>query len=152
MPVGGACGAVAIPTKPAVATAEQDSEDAYGGDDGGGGAWTRDGSVGAGADSDDRSLLPALDRDNLLGCVTHLCPRGPIATGLGLDWSEERDVARAGLERVEGADILVRQAGPNGPRANKVSLGANGTLIPITGVIGDNLNGIFPNRMRTWGF
>ena len=28
----------------------------YGGDDGGGGAWTRGGSVGAGADSDGRSL------------------------------------------------------------------------------------------------
>ena len=29
----------------------------HGGDDGGGGAWTRGGSVGAGADSDGRSLL-----------------------------------------------------------------------------------------------
>ena len=86
-----------------------------------------------------------LDRDNLPGGVTHLCPRGPVATGLGPDWSEERDVAGAGLERVEGADI--RRAGPNGPRASNVSLGANGTLIPVTGVIGDN--GIFPVTDRT---
>ena len=83
-----------------------------------------------------------LDRDNLPGGVTHLCPRGPVATGLGPDWSEERDVALAGLERVEGADI--RRAGPNGPRASNVSLGANGTLIPITGVVGDN--GTFPGH------
>ena len=75
-----------------------------------------------------------------------VCPRGPVATGLGPDWSEERDVAGAGLERVEGADI--RRAGPNGPRASNVSLGANDTLIPVTGVIGDN--GIFPVTDRTF--
>jgi hypothetical protein len=54
-----------------------------------------------------------LDRDNLPGDVTHLCPRGPIATGVGPVWNEEKDVARTGLELVEGADI--RRAGPNGP-------------------------------------
>jgi hypothetical protein len=47
-----------------------------------------------------------LDQYNLLSSVTHLCPRGPVATGLGPDWSEERDVARAaGLERAECAYI-----------------------------------------------
>lgn len=49
------------------------------------------------------------------------------------------------MERVEGADI--RRAGPNGPRASNVSLGAHGTLIPVTGVIGDN--GTFPVTDRT---
>ena len=77
-----------------------------------------------------RPQSTTLDRDNLPGGVTHLCPRGPVANGLGPDWSEERDAARAGLERVEGADI--RRAGLNGPRASNVSLGANGTLIPVT--------------------
>ena len=63
-----------------------------------------------------------LDRDNLPGGVTHLCPRGPVATGLGPDWSEERGVARARLERVEGADI--RRAGPNGPAGQQYVVGS----------------------------
>jgi hypothetical protein len=69
--------------------------------------------------------------DNFPGGVTHLCPRGPAATGLGPDWSEERDVARAGMERVEGGHTTNRSE-----RAADVSLGANGTLISATRVIG----------------
>ena len=63
-----------------------------------------------------------LDWDNLPGGVTHLCPLGPVATGLGPDWSEERGVARAGLKRVEGADI--RRAGPNGPAGQQYVVGS----------------------------
>ncbi len=33
--------------------------------------------------------------DNLLGRCTHLCPREPVAYGLGPDRSEERDVGPA---------------------------------------------------------
>ena len=33
-----------------------------------------------------------LYRDTQLGRVTHLCPRGPVANGLGSDWCEERGV------------------------------------------------------------
>ncbi len=53
--------------------------------------------------------------------------------------SEERDAGRARLDRVEGKDS--RRTGPSRTRIQDVPLGANGTLIPITGVIGDN--GIF---------
>ncbi len=45
-----------------------------------------------------RVILP-LDWYNFLGSVNHLCPRGPIATGLGPDWSEERDVIELEAER-----------------------------------------------------
>ena len=78
-------------------------------------------AVGAGADSDGRSLLRWTGTTSP-GGVTHLCPRGPVATGLGPDWSEEWDVARARLERVEGADI--RRAGPNGPAGQQYVVGS----------------------------
>jgi hypothetical protein len=35
-----------------------------------------------------------LDQDNLPGCVTHLCPRGPVFIGLGPDWSESRNAIK----------------------------------------------------------
>ena len=92
----------------------------YGGDDGGGGAWTRGGCGSRSGLGWPQSTT--LDRDNLPGGVTHLCPRGPVATGLGPEWSEERDVARARLERVEGADI--RRAGPNGPAGQQYVVGS----------------------------
>jgi hypothetical protein len=53
-----------------------------------------------------------LDRDKWPTRVTRPCPRGPEAIGLGPDWSGVRDglLVRAGLDRVEGADI--RRTGP----------------------------------------
>ena len=52
----------------------------------------------------------ALDRDNLLDCVTHLCPLGPVAYGSGPTGVRRGTLDKAWLERVEGADI--RRAGP----------------------------------------
>ncbi len=50
-----------------------------------------------------------LDRNNLLGRVTHL-----------LDWSEERDVGRSGLDRVEGGGDTTATVTPgrDGPLTN----------------------------------
>ena len=79
----------------------------------------------------------ALDRDNLLGCVTHLCPLGPVAYGSGPTGVRRGTLDKAWLERVEGA--CIRQAGP---WAKIMSLG---TLIPITRVIG--MNGIFSDHV-----
>ena len=69
-----------------------------------------------------------LYRDTQLGRVTHLCPRGPIANGVGSGWCEERDVGRAGLRRVEGADIRVegadiRRAGPTWAAGQELVVG-----------------------------
>ena len=50
--------------------------------------------------------------------------------------SEGSDAGRARLDRVEGGDS--RQTGPSRTTIQYVPLGANGTLIPSTGVIGDN--------------
>ncbi len=50
-------------------------------------------------------VYQALDRDKLLGCVTHLCPRGPAAHGLGPTGVRRGTLDKAWLEQVEGADI-----------------------------------------------
>jgi hypothetical protein len=73
-----------------------------------------------------------LDRYNLRASTTHLCPRGPIATGMGPDWSEEGDV-RAGWNGLKAQPYGEPGRYRYGPRAKNVSLGANGTLIPVTG-------------------
>ena len=52
----------------------------------------------------------ALDWDKLLGCVTHLCPLGPVAYGSGPTGVRRGTLDKAWLERVEGAGI--RRAGP----------------------------------------
>ena len=59
--------------------------------------------------------------------------------------TKERDGGRARLDRVEGRDSW--RTGPSRTRIQDVPLGADGTLIPITGVIGDN--GIFPVTAQT---
>ncbi len=72
-----------------------------------------------------------LARGNLMVRVTHLCPRGPEATGLVPDLSEERDVdvVMAWLERAKGADMHTYcEPGRYGQQAKNVSLVANGTL------------------------
>ena len=100
--VGGARGDTRVGTPSAGGGA------AYGGDARGGGACGKPAEEerGPAADSDDgRSLLTTVPRHPKLGRVTHLCPQGPIANGLGSDWCEERDVGRSGLRRIEGADI-----------------------------------------------
>ena len=80
-----------------------------------------------------------LYRDTQLGRVTHLCPRGPIANGLGSDWCEERDVGRAGLRRVEGADIW--QAGPTWAAGQELAVGRQ--QYADSGHANDLDNGIF---------
>jgi hypothetical protein len=70
-----------------------------------------------------------LDRDSLLGWVTHLCP---------LAYGSRGTLDKAWLERVEGAG----EPGRHGPWAKNVSLG---TLIPITGLI---LGPLFRSRIR----
>ncbi len=52
--------------------------------------------------------------------------------GTRLEWGE--DSRRAGLDRVEGADI--RRAGPTRATANKVLLGRKVRMIMVTRVIG----------------
>ncbi len=84
--------------------------------------------------------LPLVLYNLVTGSVTHLCPQGPIATGLGPDWSEEKDVVRAGLERAEGAEIcragLIRAAG------QECVVGSERYADP--GHASDQDNGIFP--------
>ncbi len=75
-------------------------------------------------------LLP-LYRDTLLGRVTHLCPRMLVANGLGPDWSEVRDVGRAGLRRVQEMQTY-GEPGRHGQRARSVPLEGDGTLIQAT--------------------
>jgi hypothetical protein len=86
--VGGARGDTRVGTSSAGGGA------AYGGDARGGGACGKPAEEerGPAADSDGRSLLTTVPRHPKLGRVTHLCPQGPIANGLGSDWCEERDV------------------------------------------------------------
>jgi hypothetical protein len=72
-------------------------------------------------------------RDNLLGSVTHLRPRGPLAYGSGLTGVRRGTLGKA----KHGRNVLVVQKygeqGRHGSWSKNVSLG---TLIPITGVIG----------------
>ena len=77
--------------------------------------------------------------DTQLGRVTHLCPRGPVANGLGSDWCEERDVGRAGLRRVEGADIW--RAGPTWAAGQELAVGRQ--RYADSGHVNDRDNGIF---------
>ena len=64
------------------------------------------------------------------------------AASLDCSWrSKERDAGWAWLDRVEGGDSRQPETGPSRTTIQDVPLGANGTLIPIAGVIGDN--GIF---------
>jgi hypothetical protein len=109
---------------------------AYGGNTGEGGDQSCRGSGGAGADSDGWSQLTA-------GPVQppgqHLCPRGPIATGLGPDWIEERDVVQAGLERAEGADT--QRAGPIRAAGQECVVGSEWFADPSHA--SDQGNGIF---------
>ena len=115
--VGGARGDTRVGTSSAGGGA------AYGGDARGGGACGKPAEEerGPAADSDGRSLLTTVPRHPKLGRVTHLCPQGPIANGLGSDWCEERDVGRSGLQRVEGADI--RRAGPTWAAGQELAVG-----------------------------
>ena len=81
-----------------------------------------------------------LDRDNLLTRVTRPCPRGPTAMGLGPDWSGVRDVGRAGLDRVDSADI--RRTGPTRATGQQCVVGAESDV--DHGHASDWENGIFP--------
>ena len=80
-----------------------------------------------------------LDRDKWPTCVTRRCPRGPRAIGLGPDWSEVRDGRRAGLDRVEGADI--RRTGPTRATGQR---GVIGTESDDHCHASDRDNSIFP--------
>jgi hypothetical protein len=42
-------------------------------------------------------IYKALDRDNLLGCVTHLCPLGPVAYGSEWDEAHKAQVIRMSI-------------------------------------------------------
>ena len=79
--------------------------------------------------------------------VTHLCPRGSVmeATGLGPDWSEERDLVRSGLERAEGADIWRARS----IRATDQECVVESEWCVDPGHVSDRDNGIFPVTDRT---
>ncbi len=74
---------------------------------------------------------------NLLGCFTHLCPRGPEAYGSGPTGVRRGTLDKAWLGRVEGTDI--RRAGPTRAVGQECAVG---NADPITGAVG--MNGIFP--------
>jgi hypothetical protein len=79
-------------------------------------------------------VYKALDGDNLLDCVTHLCPRGPVAYSSGPTGVRRGTLDKAWLERVEALKAQTYgEPGRHGPWAKNVSLG---TPIPIMGVIG----------------